>query len=897
LLGGTFITANLLQYKLQSSRMASEAISTRNVRSAAPSRGFAFRYVLLACLFAAAVCYQVASSILILHQETGDLPGFSPNPGSAVIAEVESRAAAAGLHKGDILVAINGRPYTGSAVFWEEAGKAVPGSATAVTVRSPGANAAERTVYIPTTVSRHLAAVKAVFVAIGVVMPAFCIVLGFWVVLARPGDGLAWLLLGLSLTFAQVASTYPMFASWGPGILTLTVGYTFALKLAWPIFMFLFGFYFPEPFPYFTRPGLWRKWLPWIVIAPYAVLALILWVVVVADVRSYSTVQLLPSVIGLIAKTTGVYVFCLVGGFFSFIFAKSAMSISPDAKRRLRLLYWGATLALTPVLLLGLAEWIKPGIEPADWAIGLVLLMFLLFPITLAYVIVVQRAMDVRVAVRQGLQYALAKNGVRVLQVLAILLVILTALALIGQNRNRPQKMIVIALGLLAIFTIRRMTEKIGTWLDRRFFREAYDAEQVLAELSDGVRGMVDARSLVETVAERISETLHISRVAVLLGGGGPYRPAYALGYGTAPDVAFPASAGTVKLLQKQNEPARVYFDDPNSWLYREAEMTDEDRSRLSELSAELLLPLSTRDKLLGFISLGPKRSDEPYSRTDLRLLKSVAAQTGLALENADLIAAIADEVAQRERLNREVEIAREVQERLFPQTLPPVAGIAYAGACRSALGVGGDYYDFLALPAEKLGIAIGDVSGKGIAAALMMASLQASLRSEATRASDNLAAMMGNVNRLVYEASSSNRYATFFYGQYDPASHRLTYVNAGHNPPMLFHPSNGECRVSRLEACGTVVGLLENASYQQASLAIAPGDVLIAFTDGISEAMNAAEDEWGEERLIENVKSCLGLPPADIIACIMRAADTFVAGAKQNDDMTLIVLCAHSEA
>jgi sigma-B regulation protein RsbU (phosphoserine phosphatase) len=279
-----------------------------------------------------------------------------------------------------------------------------------------------------------------------------------------------------------------------------------------------------------------------------------------------------------------------------------------------------------------------------------------------------------------------------------------------------------------------------------------------------------------------------------------------------------------VKVLQRQKEPARVYFDDPNSWLYREPEVTEEDRSKLTELSAELLLPLSSRDKLLGFISLGPKRSDEPYSRTDLRLLKSVAAQTGLALENADLISAIADEVAQRERLNREVEIAREVQERLFPQTLPPIAGIAYAGACRSALGVGGDYYDFLALPAGKLGIAIGDVSGKGIAAALMMASLQASLRSEATRASDNLAAMMGNVNRLVYEASSSNRYATFFYGQYDPVSRQLTYVNAGHNPPMLFHPCNGEWHVSRLEACGTVVGLLEDAAYQQASLAIRSG-------------------------------------------------------------------------
>jgi len=872
--------------------MASDAISTRNARSVAPSRRPVLRYVLLACLFAIVVCYQVGSTWAILHRIPVDIPVFEPAPASAALGYVDSRATAAGLHKGDILVAINGRPYTGRIVFWEGTLKAIPGSVLAVTVRSPGANPQDHTVRIPVERDRRWFVAKTV-VILAVVMPAFWIALGFWVVLVRPNDPLAWLLLGLFLSFTQLTSQPPPVESWGPGTLKLAIGFREITGLAWPIFMFLFGYFFPEPLPFFRMPGSWRKWVPWIVIAPFAIFGLGIVAVSIGEITNYSAVKGLYRVLQPIQGAIHFYAYCLIGGFFALIFSKSAITISRDAKRRLRLLYWGATVALVPILLLVLTASLNRSLEFPEWLISIVSLMILIFPLTLAYVIVVQRAMDVRVVLRQGLQYALAKNGVRVLQVLAILVVTLTALALIGQNRERPQKLIVIALGLVAIFTIRRMSEKIGAWLDRRFFREAYDAEQVLADLSDGVRGMVDARSLIETVAERISETLHIPRVAILLNGVGAYRPAYALGYGTVPDIAFPPSAGTVQLLQKESEPARVYFDDPNSWLYREPGMTEEDRSRLTELSAELLLPLSTRDKLLGFISLGPKLSDEPYSRADLRLLKSVAAQTGLALENADLIAAIADEVAQRERLNREVEIAREVQERLFPQTLPPIAGIAYAGACRSALAVGGDYYDFLALPAGKLGIALGDVSGKGIAAALMMASLQASLRSEATRASDNLAAMMGNVNRLVFEASSSNRYATFFYGQYDPVSYQLTYVNAGHNPPMLFHPCEGECRVSRLEACGTVVGLLEDASYQQASVAIAPGDVLIAFTDGISEAMNAAEDEWGEERLIENVKTCMGLSPAEIIACIMRAADTFVGGAKQNDDMTLVVLRA----
>src|SRR5262249_21751182 len=262
----------------------------------------------------------------------------------------------------------------------------------------------------------------------------------------------------------------------------------------------------------------------------------------------------------------------------------------------------------------------------------------------------------------------------------------------------------------------------------------------------------------------------------------------------------FPASTATVTHLRQTREPARVYLEDPNSWIYTEPAANNDERSKLAELHTELLLPLAVSGKVLGFISLGPKKSEEPYSGSDVRLLKSVAAQTGLALENANLMRAIADEVAQRERLNREVEIAREVQERLFPQKLPEIHGLDYAGHCRPALGVGGDYYDFLGLPEGHLGVAIGDVSGKGIAAALMMASLQASLRGEATRARENLGAAIANITRLVYEASSENRYATFFYGQYDPATRRFDYVNAGHNPPMLFHRTKTEWQLSRLD-------------------------------------------------------------------------------------------------
>jgi sigma-B regulation protein RsbU (phosphoserine phosphatase) len=234
------------------------------------------------------------------------------------------------------------------------------------------------------------------------------------------------------------------------------------------------------------------------------------------------------------------------------------------------------------------------------------------------------------------------------------------------------------------------------------------------------------------------------------------------------------------------------------------------------------------------------------------------------------------------------------VQERLFPQRLPEIAGLDYFGRCRTALGVGGDYYDFLALPDGKLGVALGDVSGKGIAAALTMASLQASLRADAMRAGNDIAGLITRVNAMLYDASTEDRYATLFYAQYDPATHRLSYVNAGHCPPILLRSAAKHGTVERLDqAGGTVVGLLPDCAYEQAEVSLAPGDLLVIYTDGFSEAMNPDLSEWGEERLILAIATCNGFPARDSIASIMQAADAFAAGAPQSDDMTLVILRA----
>lgn len=856
-------------------------------------------YILLLALLGLAVTYQARYTMdavrndLYPHEQVR--APFLMEDIEPIITRLRPESEAAGLRKGDRVLSVGDRQLTGSAVFDQLGAAARPGDPLNITVSRQQATggAEEKRLTLrwaaikesPPTVSEWLPYMLAF-----VVMPVFCLLLGFWVTMIRPRDPLAWLLLGLMLSFAQLRSV--SMGHWAWWLRDLMVVYHMICVSAWPLWMLLFGVYFPERLKYDRR---W-PWAKWILIIP------ILFTLVINIILEVGVLENIASIVPLarlVLRFQGSLFVVILLGISSFFIGLSMKAwdsrTSPDARRRLRLMILGTGLSLTPlliVIIIGRVRGTGPMQGAPSWITIPVLLLLFLFPLTLAYVIVVQRALDVRVVIRQGVQYALARSSVRVVQILGSAAVIFFAAFQVASTAtNRPQKIMFISLGVILISLLGGIAQRLSRWVDRRFFREAYNAELILSDLSDNVRMMVETEPLLETVAQRISQSLHIPRVALLLKEDGEYRPAHALGYDSPPTVFFPEQSATVHQLRRVNEPVLVYSDDAESWLYKTPGM-DGERAMLKKLETQLLLPLSVKEKLPGFISLGPKQSQEPYSSTDLRLLQSVATQTGLALENSQLTAAIASEVAQRERLNREVEIAREVQERLFPQEFPEVAGLDYCGACRPALGVGGDYYDFLLLPDGRLGIAIGDVSGKGISAALLMASLQASLRGQAMQGTNDLAPLMSNVNRLVFDASAENRYATFFYAQYDPTTRILTYVNAGHNPPMIFREREGQPAIIRLdEAGGVVVGLLRDFEYTQASVTLLKGDVLVAFTDGISEAMNSREEEWGEEQMIEAVQARGDLSATEMIKYLVSAADDFAAGAKQHDDMTLVVV------
>jgi serine phosphatase RsbU (regulator of sigma subunit) len=247
---------------------------------------------------------------------------------------------------------------------------------------------------------------------------------------------------------------------------------------------------------------------------------------------------------------------------------------------------------------------------------------------------------------------------------------------------------------------------------------------------------------------------------------------------------------------------------------------------------------------------------------------------------------ATAEKLESDRRAVQELEIATQVQARLFPQTQPPLATLDYAGVCIQARKVGGDYYDFLSLGRDRVGLVIGDIAGKGIAAALLMANLQANLRSQCAIAVDELQRLLCSVNQLFYENTTESAYATLFFAEYDDIAGRLRYANCGHLCALLLRSDD---TVERLDSTSTVLGLFKEWDCSIDERRLFAGDTFALYTDGITESFNDVEEEYGEQRLVEALRRHRELPSQALLEAIVDGVRVF-SPHEQHDDITLIV-------
>lgn len=372
---------------------------------------------------------------------------------------------------------------------------------------------------------------------------------------------------------------------------------------------------------------------------------------------------------------------------------------------------------------------------------------------------------------------------------------------------------------------------------------------------------------------------------------GGEYRCVAAAPRIASAAFAIPESGFLLNRLRSYSLPLSFTAADLESslrWARERKPQHVPELELLQSLGLCLAAALRAKRDVIGLLLFGA-----PADRPDRTLLAACAEQLALMLENARLN----ERVLEQEKIRRDLALAIEVQKRLLPETAPQLTGGSLDAFTLAARSVGGDYYDFLQVGEHRLGIALADIAGKGIAAALIMAVVQASLRILSAEDNISLPELAAKMNRFLHRSTGAASYATFFYAQIDEDKRQLRYVNAGHNPPYLIRRlrnadgSNGSSSIEELTAGGTIIGMFPIVSYEESVVDLRPGDVLMAFTDGVTEALNPVGEEFGEQRLKELLQRVVHLPIADITAALSKELRAWIADAPQHDDITFVVL------
>ncbi|HEX9733859.1 MAG TPA: PP2C family protein-serine/threonine phosphatase, partial [Thermoanaerobaculia bacterium] len=270
------------------------------------------------------------------------------------------------------------------------------------------------------------------------------------------------------------------------------------------------------------------------------------------------------------------------------------------------------------------------------------------------------------------------------------------------------------------------------------------------------------------------------------------------------------------------------------------------------------------------------------FSENDLRVTGLIANLAAVKIENVRLL----EEQLEKKRMQEELRLGAKIQRNLLPRADPRLAGYEICGESRTCFEIGGDYYDFISKRDGKLAVVIADISGKGVGAALLMSGLHSSLRALIHTAAEP-AVLVAQLNQVMIENSPANKFATLFYAELDPATHEIEYVNGGHNPALLA--VDGE--VSELGSTGPIVGLIEEAVYASRRVALAPGSVVLLYTDGISEPEDEAGEEFGSEGLAEILRREPALPGRRLFAVIRERVEEYQASGEQHDDSTLVVV------
>ncbi len=532
--------------------------------------------------------------------------------------------------------------------------------------------------------------------------------------------------------------------------------------------------------------------------------------------------------------------------------------------------------------------------------------MILWIPIAWAYAILKHRVLDISVVIRRSVRYLLASRGFILIEaLLAFALLSFLFAGRIGVWLDRfgsnTRTLIIVVGTVLMVLGLQYVNRKVHPLIERRFFRDAYDAQQILTELTSSLRTTTNVNQVLELSAKIIQQALYAANVTIFLRNGrhdfssavsSDYHEREKLSHAVARELHLPDDAFVVQRIQESAQPAEIDWDDPYSPVATQlAAMANGDGTAQQEfdtlraLKTNLVLPLAAKDELLGVLALGPRAGDLPYSREDKRMLMNVAGQTAMALENSRLIEQKIELEAQNEQRAKELEEARQLQLSMLPKKVPQFPDLEIAAYMKTATEVGGDYYDFHVADDNTLTIAIGDATGHGLKAGTMVTATK-SLFNE-TSGAEPPAAMLQRFSRALKKMNMRGLFMALTIAKV--TDYRLTLAAAGMPPILLYRAATNQ--IEEILHKAMPLGSISNYAYQEQELTLASGDVVVLMSDGLPERFNDAAEMLGYEQMQAILANAVNLSAAEIIRQFVQSGDDWAHGKPQDDDVTFVVL------
>jgi serine phosphatase RsbU (regulator of sigma subunit) len=412
---------------------------------------------------------------------------------------------------------------------------------------------------------------------------------------------------------------------------------------------------------------------------------------------------------------------------------------------------------------------------------------------------------------------------------------------------------------------------------ENRRLRHVVEELSVLNDLARSIGASVNSQEIMRTIVHRSLKAINAEQGVITLvepHDGDAMKTLLRTAVSSAQHSPYHFSQSLLGWMYLHKKPLMV-LDPKHDDRFQGVTWDPSIRSLIS-------VPLMVKAELKGVLTVYNKKGSEHFTEDDQRLLAIIAGQSAQVIENARLY----ESEMALQKMNEEIKLASQIQIGLLPTEKPQIPGYDIAGKSIPAQVVGGDYFDFIAVDDRRVALCLGDVSGKGLPAALLMANVQATLRGQ-TLTADSAQGCIQRCNRLLYRSTSSEKFVTLFYGILDRERHALCFTNAGHENPFLVT----EAGTSRLTDGGVVLSILEEFPYQEATVDLRPGDLLVIFSDGITEAINPAQELFGEERLGAVIAEHRMATAQELIERIVAAVRAYAGTAPQTDDMTLLVV------